>query len=181
MPTEKKLLVLLEEKDEWIAQLEDALAKCEAELEETARRLKEQEQAFVAFTNSRSWKLTQQLARMGRAIVPAQSRRRRLLRLGYRGLLGIVRLRSREYRAIQLERLGNRLHDGFDGLASRIVGTGSKRSGASGRLSRRVSKLPGFSQFDQVDVSIIIPVYDHFEETLACLQVDQPGGRRTGL
>jgi O-antigen biosynthesis protein len=154
----EKLLALLEEKSEWIADLDQTIAANETALQERTRKVAELEQALEQVTASRSWKLANRLSQVGRRLLPPGSRRRHLIRSSYRMARALYRLRVREYRETKLAALRR--------AASRMI----KPSIASGFDESEQARLIRLPSFEKVDVSIIIPFFNHVHDTLACIE-----------
>ncbi len=83
---DEKLLAQLEEKNEWICQLETSLAESESELINLLERVQDLEWMLEEMRASTSYKVALQLARAGALLAPPGTVRRRFLRLGARGL-----------------------------------------------------------------------------------------------
>ena len=170
MGTEEKLLHKLYEEDQCIEQLERLLVDSEHELEEKQERIQELEWTLADIQDSKSWKLVQRLAVGVGTVAPLGSRRRRVLQLGYRCLGAVPKLRDRRWVAHRARILLNSSR-GTLGLAFRPYRTIGERLGLLVRHRPSPPSTPRhFPVFDQVVVSIIVPVFNHWSETLACLE-----------
>ena len=79
---EEKLLAQLEEKNEWIYQLETSLAESESELIDLQERLQDLEWMLEEMRASTSYRVALQFARAAALLAPPGTVRRRFLRLG---------------------------------------------------------------------------------------------------
>ena len=94
---EEKLLAQLEEKNEWISQLETSLAETESELIDLQDRVQDLECMLEEMRASTSYRVALQFARAGAPLAPPGTVRRRFLRLGARGLRSVPKLRNRQW------------------------------------------------------------------------------------
>jgi GT2 family glycosyltransferase len=179
MEGHEELRARLQEKEEWIDHLEETIEECQSELTEAHARLQYLESVVDLMTGSLSWKLTQQVAAVVGVVAPPGSARRQLLHVGYRGVRALPKLRHRQYVAHKLRVALNRAR-GRLGLLLYRYGCLAERLLGSGWLRRKaLAAPPRFPAPGQVEVSIIIPVFNHCRDTLACLesiarQTDRP-------
>jgi O-antigen biosynthesis protein len=185
MGMEEKLLAQLGEKVEWIEQLDQSLTRAESELEQLRGQVHDLEgrarqlsDALVEISSSASYKLAFRFSRIYRLMAPAGSVRRRALRQGYRSLRAVFKLRDGPWVARQIERLAHtsRRKLGLLLRACRIEGNGFV--GLERARIRALANPPRCLILDHVDVSIVIPVFNHWRETLSCLEsiVKHTGG-----
>jgi len=167
---EEKLLVQLEEKQEWIDQMERSLADYEAELNELHQKLQTMESLLHETRSAGAYRMAHHISRACRLIAPPETRRRRLLHLGYRGLRAIPKLRHRHWVADKVSQMLSRSRSklalkltGYQIVGERLLGR---------KLYRQLvfSNPPRFATYDRVAVSIIIPVFNHCRDSVACLQ-----------
>jgi len=167
---EEKLLAQLEEKNEWIHQLETSLAESESELKDLQDRVQDLEWMLEDMRASRAYKAALQFARAAALLAPPGTVRRRFLHLSARGLRSVPKLRNRRWVVHKVKMASNRCR-GSLGLVLRRCRIMAERFVGPVRLRRRShSNPPRFPVFAQVDVSIIVPVFNHWSETLACLE-----------
>ena len=167
---EEKLLAQLEEKNEWINQLESSLAESESELKELQERFQDVEWTLEEIRASKPYKVALHLARAGAFLAPKGTIRRRFLRIGARGLRSVPNLRNRRWVVHNVRAASNRYRDSL-GMALRRCRIMAERFVGPLRLPGRPhSRMQRFPVFDDVDVSIIVPVFNHCRETLACLE-----------
>jgi len=155
---DSRLRAMLQEKDEWISELEQSIDVYDVKLQEKTRRVHELEHALAQATGSMAWKLARRLRGVGLRLAPPSTMRRQFLKLGYRGMRALPKLTSREYVARKVSALWNHLHD---------IAIHQTRHRMTTTLS---GGLPRFPRFEQVNVSIVVPVYNHLRETLVCLE-----------
>ena len=158
MSIEEKFLARLEEKDEWIAEIEESLTRHESQLNEYQVRVQSLEQTLHEIRSSGSYRLALRLARAMKVIAPPGTRRRRTLYLGYRGLRAVLKLRNRQWLSQKINTLGAAARGRM-----RIQFSPSPHN----PLSEDIIRLP---IFDRVEVSIIIPFFNHVHDTLACIE-----------
>jgi GT2 family glycosyltransferase len=159
----------LEKRYEWIELVERERAEHRSTLEKIAADLEHLERAHQQLLASPTWKLAQQLEWAAHSIAPSGTARRRLLSVGYRTLKALPKLRRRAYAAHRARACWQALR--------RVIVTrlGLPPFDHLGLLARRAAvrnltqRLPRFPRVDEVDVSIVIPVYNHLPDTLACL------------
>ncbi len=167
---EEKLLAQLEEKNEWIHQLETSLAESESELIDLQERVQDLEWMLEEMRASTSYRVALQFARAGALLAPPGTVRRRFVRLGARGLRSVPKLRNRQWVVHKVKMALNRCR-GSLGLVLRHCRIMAERFVGPLRHRRRLhSSPPRFPVFAQVDVSIIVPVFNHWSDTLACLE-----------
>jgi GT2 family glycosyltransferase len=170
MGIEEKLLAQLEENEEWIAVLEQSLAQLDCQLKDSHEKVQGLESMLHETRNSRCYKLAQRFACAARQIAPPGTGRRRMLLLGIRGLKAMPKFRNRQWVGQKFKTLSNQLGSTL-GLLIRPEIFKRERLAVRLRYHRRLVLCPPlFPAFDQVDVSIIIPVFNHFPDTLACLE-----------
>ncbi len=170
MGIEEELLARVVEKEESIGRLEESLAQSDNEL----NRLREQvyllESLLHETRGSVSYKVVRRLVRATSRVAPPGSRRRRLLHLSFRVLRAVPKLRDRRWVAHLVKSRMNGSRDKLGQLfnSSRNV---MQRLIEPRRLRGLSLSTPlHFPVFDQMDVSIIIPVFNHWQDTLACLE-----------
>ena len=160
----------LYEEDPSIEQLERLLVDSKNEIEVLLKRSQHLEGTLADIQDSMSWKVVSKLAVSAGMIAPLGTRRRRALRFGYRCVGAVPKLRSRRWVAYKARTLLNSIRDIFD-VAMRSYPTKAKRLDL---LPRGRTNLPStllrLPTFDKVVVSIIIPVFNHWSETFACLE-----------
>jgi GT2 family glycosyltransferase len=155
---------------DWIRRFERSLAESRSGFEETAERLRELEKALDEIKNSAFWRLHQKLARVGAVIAPRGSLRREALRLSYRGLRALPRMRDRRWTANKL-RLGLNRATTMFGLLLRPCQVVGNRLMAPLWRKRLMPTPPSLFPIPaRVDVSIIVPVFNHGMDTLSCLE-----------
>ncbi len=167
---EATLIAQLEEKDEWINQLEKSLAETESELTDLRERLQALEWMLEDIKASRSYRVALRCARAGARFAPSGTFPRRVLSLGARGLRSLPKLRNPRWVAHRakmalnrgVESLGQVLRHGRI-MAERLIGPLRSCTGS------RFSSLR-FPVHARLDVSIIVPIFNHWRETFACLE-----------
>jgi len=170
MGIEEKLLAQFEEKDEQIRQLEGLLAESESELTQLHQRVEHIERMLHELSSSDSYKLAEKLARASRLIAPPGTGRWRALHLGLRGLRALPKLRDRQWVARKARLLLNGSRTKLGQLLDTCRIRGQRFVGPRWSLRLSLSTAPHFPVFDSVDVSIVIPVFNHWQDTLACLE-----------
>jgi GT2 family glycosyltransferase len=160
----------IDDDEEWIDWLEESLSDTRDELDETLERVQELERRLGEITNSPLWRMDRQFARGCNMIAPPGTGRRRLLRIGVRGLKALPRLRHRAWVVHQAKMALTRVGKALGLLASSFRSPGERLIGSLRRQHPEPSGHRGFPVSDRVDVSIIIPVFNHCRETLICLE-----------
>jgi hypothetical protein len=164
--TVEALLAQLEGRDEWIAYLERRTAEFQSSIAELQRL----ERIDHQLLNSPLWKLATRLNDAAHRIAPPESSRRHLLRLGYRAARTLAKLRRREYLAQQARAFWGRARDALGAASDRLPFNKLELLGRPVAMNLTAVALPSFPRFERVDVSIVIPVYNHLRDTLACLE-----------
>jgi len=167
---EEKLLAQLEEKNEWICQLETELAENESELENLHERVQDLEWMLEEMSASTSYKVALRCARAGAILAPPGTLRRQVLRLGARCLRSVPKLRDRKWVVHKVKTASNRCRGSLRLVLRRCRIMAERFVGPLRRHRLSHSALPHFPTFARVDVSIIVPVFNHWSETLACLE-----------
>ena len=180
MGMEEKLLVELAERDEWIDQLEKSLTQTESELKQLviAARMAAFEGSgsgeisgvLGEIDNSTCYRLALKLSYVCRRMAPAGTGRRRVLHLGYRTVRAVPKLRNRQWVASKLERLRSGSHRKLGLLFQACRVDGDRFVGLERARIRLLPAPPRFPVLDQPDASIIIPVFNHWRDSLACLE-----------
>jgi O-antigen biosynthesis protein len=170
MGSEEKPLARVVEKDVWINQFKELLAQSEAELTQLQQRVAHLELTLHELSSSASYKLAHKLARGFRLIAPPGTGRRRALHLGFRVLRGVRKLRDRQWVAHKARMSLNRSRTKAGQLLDSCRIRAEKLVGPRWSLGFSLRTTPQFPVFDSVDVSIVIPVFNHWQDTLACLQ-----------
>ena len=151
-------------------ELERSLHEARSQLKETLDWLRELEGTLDDIKGSVSWKLARQLESAGLYLAPPGSRRSRAMFLCYRAVMAVPRLRNRHYVAHKLKTALSRAR-GTANLVLRPFRVLAERATAPLRSPVRPGSLPlHFPAFEHIDVSIIIPVFNHCRETAACLE-----------
>ena len=158
MYIEEKVLARLEEKNEWIADLEESLTRHESLLNDYKVRVQSLEQALHGISCSGSYNLALWLARAVSKIAPPGTRRRRTLYLSYRGLRAVPKLRYRQWRSQTIKTVKAASHNWLRKSFS---------PSPHNPLLENVIRLPSF---DPVEISIIIPFFNHVDDTLTCIE-----------
>ena len=121
-------------------------------------------------TDSIAWKVARQLGSAGDVIAPPGSARRSALAFAGRGLKALPKLSSRRYVAHKIKMTLIRTRGTlylilrpYQIMSGRLVRTVRPRE-------RSLSGPPVFPIHDRVDISIIIPVFNHCDNTRDCLQ-----------
>lgn len=157
--------------EEWIDWLEQSLAETRTELDDTLERVQELERKLDEITESPLWRFDRKITRAGNVMAPPGTARRRLIALGLRGVRNIPKLRHRTWTEHQARLLYRRVREGAGSLADAVRGLGSRLLGPlAGRERSSADRLPRFPVHGRVEVSIIIPVFNHWGTTLACLK-----------
>ncbi len=170
MGIEEELLARVVEKEESIGWLEESLAQSDNELNRLREQVHVLESMLHETRGSATFKVVRRLARAASRVAPPGSRRRRLLHLSFRVLRAVPKLRDRQWVAhlVKSRMKGSRDKLGQLFNSSRIV---MQRLIEPRRLrGLSLSNPPHFPILDQMDVSIIIPVFNHWQDTLACLE-----------
>jgi GT2 family glycosyltransferase/glycosyltransferase involved in cell wall biosynthesis len=177
METEEKLLAQLADQDEWIDLLEESLTETEIELRqlydrfwESECRTRRHESSLDKVASSRAFKMASKTAALLRQAAPPESRRRRVLRLGYRAMTAVPKLRNPRWLVQMVRMLASRARDKLARLMLAFPKNGKRAAGPMGSRRLLLSDPPRFPVVDHVDVSIIIPVFNHWRDSLACLQ-----------
>ena len=97
MGTEEELLAQLQEKREWIDQMERSLTDYEAELSELHQKVQILEWLLHDTRSAAAYRLAHGISRASNLVAPPGTRRRKLLRLGYRGLRAVPKMRDRHW------------------------------------------------------------------------------------
>jgi O-antigen biosynthesis protein len=168
--TDEKLLAQLEATEDWLDQVERSLAESERGIRQHFERAEELERALNEIRSSASFRAANRVAGACRLLAPPGTLRRSALHACYQALKLVPKLRNRHWVAENAARLVYSSKRGLRLilLAGRIEGkqfVGLKRA----RL-RLLSDPPRFPRLDQVDVSIIIPVFNQWHHTYACLE-----------
>jgi O-antigen biosynthesis protein len=168
--TQEKLLIQLEENEEWINQMERSLAESDTSLRYHYQRAQELDRTLHEITNTVSYKVAHRIAHACRRVAPPATLRRRALHTGYRILRATPKLRKGKWVASKVMRLMNvsRRRLALLRLACGIDGDGFV--GVERARIRSLPNPPRFPLLDQVDASIIIPVFNHWRDSLACLE-----------
>ena len=151
-------------------ELERALSEVRLELKQTLEWLRELEATLDDLKGSVSWKLARQFETAGLRLAPPGSRRSRAIYLCYRGLMALPRLRNRHYLAHKLK---TALRRSREQPVSVLRPCRVRAERVLGQLRSPVvaPSLPvRFPSFQDVEVSIVIPVFNHCRETVACLE-----------
>jgi GT2 family glycosyltransferase len=156
-------IIQLEERDEWIEYLQNRNSEFQAVIAELKAadcqlRADQHLQTVQQMLNSRAWRLAKWLHDVARVIAPPTSLRRRLLRGGYRAARALPKLRRPEYVSQKARFLYARIRTTLGAPQFHLAG-----NPATGDVA-------GFPRIDRVDVSIVIPVFNHLRETIACLE-----------
>jgi len=121
-------------------------------------------------TDPIAWNVARQLGSAGDAIAPPATAVRSALVLAGRGLRALPKLSSRRYVAHKIKMALNRARGNL-GLWLRPCRMTVERLVVPLRAPIRARTLPvRLPVFDDIDVSIIIPVFNHCHETAACLE-----------
>ena len=168
--TEEKLLAQLAANEEWLGQIERSLAESEKKVRLHFERAQEFERSLAEIQSSASFRIANRFAGVCRRMAPPGTLRRSGLNSCFRALKLAPRLRDRRWVAQNAARLWDESRGAARLLvaASRLEGTrfvGFERAGL-----RRLPDLPRFPRLDRVDVSIIIPVFNQWRHTYACLE-----------
>ena len=160
----------LDQKDEQINQLVELLAQSESELRHLHETIRKLEAVIDEMSGSASFKLAQGIARPFRLLAPPGTRRRRVLHLGHRGLRAVPKLGNGKWVAGKIRSLVN-----GSGAKPGPVTDSSPIAEESPAEERQFHKFspndpPHFPVRDSVDVSIVIPVFNHWQSTLTCLE-----------
>jgi O-antigen biosynthesis protein len=168
--TQEKLVAQLEESEEWIGQMERSLSDTEIALTYHYERAQELERTLHEIRSSASFRMANRIALACRRIAPLGTGRRRALHLGFRSLRAMPKLRSRRWVALKLGRLLNGSRYGLSLLVHACRVESKQFLGFDRARVRLLPDLPRFSRLDQVDASIVIPVFNHWRDSLACLE-----------
>lgn len=157
------------EMDRLIHQLEQRLEATTTELQETNIRLAELETLLGDVLESDFWRMGQLLSLVAAGVAPSGSRRRRACNFMYRGAKALPKMRDRDYRNRKLAVLSARAKARLSPVVSPFQHWNRQVFGQR-RFRRRLEHNPPvFKTLDQVEVSIVIPVYNHCMDTFACL------------
>ncbi len=148
-------------RDYWITVLARSASELEIELASALR-------AKAEFESSRPYQLTLQLLHAWHSLAPAGSRRGKLLRVGIRAIRAVPRLRHRPYRQHHLRAVGRLISELPERAFARASFSRAPRK-RSDNPGDGAALLPNLPAFETVHASIIIPVFNHFAETLSCL------------
>ncbi|HKI21109.1 MAG TPA: glycosyltransferase family 2 protein, partial [Isosphaeraceae bacterium] len=163
METDEALLAQLQERDEWIEYLQRRNDEFQSLIEEL-------EWADHQQLSSPAWKLATRLDNALRRIAPPASRRRRMLHFGYRAMRALPKLGRREFRAKKARALWARVRDVLGVASGRLPIGNPELLRPPVEVNLAAVDLLSFPRFDRVDVSIVIPVYNHVRDTVACLE-----------
>jgi O-antigen biosynthesis protein len=164
------MLTELAEKEVWIDQMERSLAESRIESRYHADRARQLERALHEATSSISYKFASQVALVCRRVAPPGTGRRTTLRLGYRSIKAVSRLRNRQWVVQEAKRLLSRSLRGLGILKLALQIEEKRFVGFERARVRAIPDLPHFTLFDQVDASIIVPVSNRWRDCLACMQ-----------
>jgi O-antigen biosynthesis protein len=170
MGIEEELLARLAEKDKWIDQLVESLAESEFQVSDLEQKVQALESLIHEVTGSASFAVARRLAHAARVIAPKGTRRRWVMHRGLRAARAVAKLRDRQ----RIVHHARSLVIGARSTLRRLLDSCRIESGrlAGQKLYPRLSpdSIPRFPVHDSVDVSIIIPVFNHWQSTLACLE-----------
>ncbi|MGC8638475.1 MAG: glycosyltransferase [Isosphaeraceae bacterium] len=170
MGIEEELLAQLEEKEKWIAQIEQSLADYVAEVDDLQLKVKALEGQLRDATSAKAYRLASFISRTIQRIAPPETRRRRLLRLGYRALKVVSKLRHPHWVVKKVVELSQRLGGKLNLMLARRMDVSGNLLGRGLLEPLDFHNLPRFVTHDHVDVSIVIPVFNHYRESLACIR-----------
>jgi GT2 family glycosyltransferase len=168
--TDEALLEQLRAKDQLIDYLERSNAELQSLIAELHQGDYQELRADHRSLSCPAWNLAKRLNDAIRQIAPPDSRRRHLLRLGYRSTRALLRFRSRAYVAFKARVFWGRLRRTLDAAVLRLPLHKPVLLGSGAGSCQGTAFCPSVPRFDSVDVSIVIPVYNHLRDTLACLQ-----------
>jgi len=150
--------------------LEHEIGRAIAERDELGRQLEDLRRSYALVVNSRSWQLTKPLrwlARNARALVAAlRFRTRRAIELGKRG-----------HRSLRMRGIGGTIARAARGIAPPAAQMPALPLPAIPQPEDAADALPVVPGSEAPRVSIVIPVYNQFHYTLACLKslAEHPG------
>jgi GT2 family glycosyltransferase/glycosyltransferase involved in cell wall biosynthesis len=151
-------------------ELERSLAEARAELKQTLEWLKELERTLDDIKSSASWKLARRLEWAGLWLAPPGSRRSEAVLQSYRSLTAIARMRNWHSLAHKLKTASSRARGNIRLLLRpwRIL---ALKAVSPLRVPARPRTTPSaLPTFENIDVSIVIPVFNHCSETVSCLE-----------
>jgi GT2 family glycosyltransferase/glycosyltransferase involved in cell wall biosynthesis len=166
---EEELLAQIDEKEEWIKVLERSVADYEMELKELYEKAHSLEWIIHELNSSAAFKVASRIARAAQLVAPMGTRRRRLLSLSYRAARLLPKLRNQQWVLQQASSLRNRIRATLSRLCESERILGSRFLGSIHFRRHFLSNPPGLPSFDRLDVSIIIPVFNHCRDTFACI------------
>ncbi|MGC8638476.1 MAG: glycosyltransferase [Isosphaeraceae bacterium] len=170
MGTDDRLFTHVKKSEECIGQHEPSLFQSRAEIEDTPPHRPELKSPHEENHRSLFRRLQRRLACADELIALPGSQRRRLLHLGHRCLRAVPKLRDRDWVEHRMGVAWNRAR-GSLGLLLRPCRVWSMRLGDRLRRDNAIAIRPAsFPVRDRVEVSIIIPAYNHCADTLACLE-----------
>ena len=159
MGVEEQLRAELEAIQECVEKLEQCLENRESELGELHAKVRWLECILSELRSSRSFKVSARMASFSRRLAPWGSKRRRLLRLAYRGVKAVPKLRNRQWIVGKVRDL----------LRSRQYVSEDPQAEPLESPWTQINEIR-FPVFDRASISIIIPVYNHWHSTHACLR-----------
>ena len=157
------------ETDRLIHQLEQRLEATAMELQETNIRLAELDGLLGDVLQSDFWRMGQVLSLVAAGVAPSGSRRRRACNFMYRGAKALPKMRDKDYRSRKLAVVSAKARARLAPVVSPFQFWNRKLFGERRFRHRLDHNPPVFQTLEQVDVSIIIPVYNHCMDTFACL------------
>jgi hypothetical protein len=157
-------------KAEWIAQLERTIAHCNGQLTAQLSKLGHHERVIEEINSSNAWKLAEGVSQLGRRVVPAGTLRRQLLLQILRQLNVLAQLLNRGYRSGEGRSFLESSNRALIEMGGRLKNVNRPVASAPRDVNRPPPEFPRFPEFEQVLASIIIPVHNRGDETVACLR-----------
>jgi GT2 family glycosyltransferase len=165
---DKRLRRMPDRTDKCSEDLRRQMEESAFELDQLRRQVRDLECALVDVQSSMTWELARVINATINPLVPLGSRRRRFLKIGYQCVRAIPKLREHRWVAHNAGVLPR-----TRGRAERESLPGRLSGDRLGSLFHRSPRLPSaplkFPNFDHVVVSIIIPVFNNWAFTFACL------------
>jgi GT2 family glycosyltransferase len=152
--------------------LQDTVSHLQARIMVLEEALLSRDRAIAEIEASRAWKLAKELSATARRLAPPGSKRRRSIKMGLQVVHKVSMVRLASVRQSVFKRIAQ---GGRRAILSSPAGTVLRRlrqrSHEAWSCVRCWVRPPRLPRFDApLRVSIVIPVYNHYRETIACLE-----------
>jgi GT2 family glycosyltransferase len=138
--------------------------------EEQCDGLRERERSVEEIRGTPFGKSLALFGRVKKALVPRGTRRSQILSLCCRGVKAIPKVRDRRWIAHKVKMASRRARSSLGLLLRPYRVLGGRLMAPLSQRRATPASPPHFPILDRVDVSIVIPVYNHFQDTVVCLE-----------